>query len=261
MIVGQSYRRLLPVFVSRMQYRKTMSRTDRLFQLMQALRDLPPPATAQALAQETGVSERTIYRDIDTLRGLGAVIDGEAGFGFTLVEDATLPPLGFVPEEIEALVVGLKEVMEVADPSLAHAAQSALTKLKSRLPEAQAHRLKHAVLTAKRFHKPPEISIDAGVLRQAAWEERTVAFDYGDAKGQRTTREVDPLAIVFMQSAHCLMAYCHLRKDFRAFRLDRVINLDVTNGSFRPRRIPMLREYKARLEAEEKQSANPRAFD
>jgi len=238
-----------------------MSRTDRLFQLMQALRDLSPPATAQALAQETGVSERTIYRDIDSLRGLGAVIDGEAGFGFTLIEDATLPPLGFVPEEIEALVVGLKEVMEVADPSLAAAAQTALSKLKSRLPEAQAHRLKHAVLTAKRFHKPPEVSIDAGALRQAAWDERTVSFDYGDAEGRRSTREANPLSIVFMQTAHCLLAYCHLRQDFRAFRLDRMANLVVTDHSFRPRRIPLLREFKARLDAEQAQSANPRAFD
>lgn len=235
-----------------------MSRTDRLFQLMQALRDLPPPATAQALAQETGVSERTIYRDIDSLRCLGAVIDGEAGFGFTLIEDVTLPPLGFVPEEIEALVVGLKEVMEVADPSLENAAKTALTKLKSRLPEAQAHRLKHAVLTAKRFHKPPEITIDAGTLRQAAWEERTVAFDYGDAEGRRTTREVDPLSIVFMQNVHCLLAYCHLRTDYRAFRLDRMDNLKLSDRSFRPRRIPMLREFKARLQAEANPSANPR---
>lgn len=227
-----------------------MPRTDRLFQLMQALRDLPAPATAQALALETGVSERTIYRDIDTLRGLGAVIDGEAGFGFTLIEDATLPPLGFVPEEIEALVVGLTEVTQIGDPSLATAAKTALTKLKSRLPSAQAHRLKHAVLTAKRFYKPPKISIDASALRQAAWEERTIAVDYADAKSNQTTRELDPLTITFLDGTHCLLAYCHLREDYRVFRLDRMVDFTVTDRSFRPRRIPMLREFKARLEAE-----------
>lgn len=236
-----------------------MSRTDRLFQLMQALRDLPPPVTAQALAQETGVSERTIYRDIDSLRGLGAVIDGEAGFGFTLVEDATLPPLGFVPEEIEALVVGLNEVMEVGDPVLADAAKSALNKLKSRLPEGQAHRLQHAVLSARRFEKPPAPGIDASVLRQAAWDERTVGFHYADAKGARSSRRADPLSIVFMKTAHCLLAYCHLRQDFRAFRLDRMSDLEVTDRSFRPRRIPMLRAFKERLQAENEASANPRA--
>ena len=58
-----------------------MSRTHRLFQLMQHLRRLPPPVTAQQLADDMDVSLRTVYRDIDALRGLGAVIDGEAGFG------------------------------------------------------------------------------------------------------------------------------------------------------------------------------------
>jgi predicted DNA-binding transcriptional regulator YafY len=233
-----------------MHYTPTMPRTDRLFQLMQALRDLPPPATALALAQETGVSERTIYRDIDTLRALGAVIDGEAGFGFTLIEDATLPPLGFVPEEIEALVVGLREVMEIGDPALAKAAHSALSKLKARLPQAQAHRLRHAVLTAKRFDPPPPPGIDAGILRQAAWDEVTIRFNYADVTGAHTSRAADPLSIVFMQSSHCLLARCHLREDYRVCRLDRMRDLEVTDTSFRPRRIPMLRAFQARLRAE-----------
>jgi len=77
-----------------------MNRTHRLFQLMQTLRRLPAPVTAQALVDETEVSLRTIYRDIDALRGLGAVIDGEAGFGYTLIEDAALPPLGFTDDEL-----------------------------------------------------------------------------------------------------------------------------------------------------------------
>lgn len=227
-----------------------MSRTDRLFKLMQALRQLPPPVTARVLAQETAVSERTIYRDIDSLRGLGAVIDGEAGFGFTVIEDATVPPLGFVAEEIEALVVGLREVMEIGDPQLAKAAESTLSKLQARLPTGQAHRLQHAVLTAKRFNRPPAPGVDAGQLRQATWDERTVSFDYSDAEGRATNRKVDPLSIVFMQSSHCLMAHCHLRQDYRVFRLDRMANLLILNHSFRPRRIPMLREFSARLKAE-----------
>ncbi len=227
-----------------------MSRTDRLFSLMQALRNLTPPATAQSLAQETGVSVRTIYRDIDSLRGLGAVIDGEAGFGFTLIEDATLPPLGFVPEEIEALVVGLREVMEVGDPSLAAAAKSALSKLKARLPHGQAHRLEQAVLYAKRFNLPPPPGIDAGTLRQATWDEVTVEFAYADVQGHKTRRAVDPLSIVFMQESHCLLAYCHLRCDYRVFRLDRMSDMELTGGSFRPRRVPMLREFHLRLKQE-----------
>jgi predicted DNA-binding transcriptional regulator YafY len=150
----------------------------------------------------------------------------------------------------------LTEVTQIGDPALAKAAKTALTKLKSRLPAAQAHRLKHAVLTSKRFYKPPEISIDASVLRQAAWDEHTIAFAYGDAKGNQTTREVDPLGITFLDGTHCLLAYCHLRQDYRAFRLDRMDDLQITDRYFRPRRIPMLREFKKRLEAERTQTQN-----
>lgn len=235
-----------------------MTRTHRLFQLMQTLRRLPAPVTAAMLVAETGVSLRTVYRDIDALRGLGAVIDGEAGFGYTLIEDATLPPLAFTDDELEALVLGLREVTVIGDPALATAAQAALAKLKARLPARQTHRLQHAVLDARRFTRPPAPAIDVKALRAATWEEATVTFRYQDAKGAITRREVDPLSIVFMQDAHMLMAWCHLRQDFRAFRLDRMQELVLTGAHFRPRRVPMLRDFLARLRAEAEERAKDR---
>lgn len=226
-----------------------MSRTARLFQLMQALRSLPAPATAQLLSHEMDVSIRTIYRDIESLRGLGAVIDGEAGFGYTLIEDASLPPLGFEDDELEALVLGLREVMAVGDPALAKAADGALAKLRARLPEGQAHRLRHAVLSARRFNPPPAPTVDAKLLRKAAWDERRIRFDYSDALGAQTQREVYPLSIAYMQMSHCLLAWCHLRNDFRAFRLDRMQALEVLEESFRPRRVSLLRDYMDKMRA------------
>jgi len=233
-----------------------MSRTARLFQLMQALRSLPSPVTAERLAEETDVSIRTMYRDIESLRGLGAIIDGEAGFGYTLIEDATLPPLGFDDEELEALVLGLREVMQVGDPSLAKGAESALAKLGARLPEGQSRRLKHAVLTAQSFFPPPAPTVDAGILRRAAWDERRIRFHYADAVGAETQREAYPLSIVFMQSSHCLVAWCHLRNDFRVFRLDRMDALEVLEECFRPRRVSLLRQYWEKMRAESLECSN-----
>ncbi|MEO1138870.1 MAG: YafY family protein [Pseudomonadota bacterium] len=224
-----------------------MSRTNRLFQLMQTLRCLPPPATAQVLAEKLHVTPRTIYRDIDALRGLGAIIDGAAGFGYRLIEDAALPPLNFDDDELEALVLGLREVGEVGDETLSQAATSALAKLRARLPTSQAHRLDHAVLSARRFTPLPAPGIDAAKLRKATWEEKTIRFNYTDAESRHTSREVDPLSVVFMQSSLCLLAWCHLREDFRAFRLDRMRELDLTGASFRPRRAAMLRECLDRM--------------
>lgn len=221
-----------------------MSRTDRLFSLLQALRNLPNPVTAARLAQETGVSIRSIYRDIETLRGVGAVIDGTAGYGYVLTEDAALPPLSFGNDEIEALVLGLREVTEIGDPDLVKAAKSALSKLQARLPEGQAQRLKHSVLSAKRFTEFPTPTIDVSTLRGACWEEFEVAFAYMDAQGAGTQRTVKPLGITFMDRSNCLLAFCTLRHDFRAFRLDRMQDLQVTKTSFRPHRVSLLRDAK-----------------
>ncbi len=236
--------------VIKAKLRSDMSRTARLFQLMQALRSGPSPKTSVQLSQDLGVSARTIHRDIDALRGLGAVIDGEAGFGFTLIEDATLPPLGFTDDELEALVLGLREVQAIGDPGLADAAGAALRKLQGRLPPRQSHRLSHAVLAATRFSRPAKPTVDVSALRQATWDERVIAFSYADAKGDETERKVNPLSIVYMDRASVLLSWCHLRQDFRVFRLDRMQAMSVLDESFRPNRIPLLREALARLRAE-----------
>ena len=225
---------------------------------MTALRRLPTPVTAVQLADEMGISLRTVYRDIDALRGLGAVIDGEAGFGYTLIEDAALPPLAFEDDELEALVLGLRDVMVIGDPALAKAAEQALAKITARVPPRQAHRLQHAILDARRFVRPEPPRIDVAYLRAATWEEETVRFSYVDAKGAATTREVDPLGIVYLQDTNMLMAWCHLRQDFRVFRLDRMGDLVRTGRSFRPRRVPMLRDYTARLREEARAMAKDR---
>ncbi len=227
-----------------------MSRTARLFQLMQCLRSGAAPHTARELACDLNVSARTIHRDIDSLRSLGAVIDGAAGFGFTLIEDATLPPLGFNDAELEALVLGLREVEQLGDPDLAASAGAALAKLQGRLPPRQAHRLAHSVLSALRFSPPAKPTIDVTALRQATWDEVAITFGYTDAGGAQTRRKVKPLGLTYMDRSTILIAWCFLRGDFRSFRLDRMSDLQVTDQSFRPNRVSLLRVARARFACE-----------
>ena len=80
-----------------------MSRTARLFRLMDALRARRLPVTAAQLAAQLSFSVRTVYRDIQTLAELGARIDGDAGVGYVLRAGFFLPPLMFGEDEIEAL--------------------------------------------------------------------------------------------------------------------------------------------------------------
>jgi predicted DNA-binding transcriptional regulator YafY len=105
-----------------------MSRTTRLFRLMDALRGRRTPVTAAHLAKHLSVSARTIYRDVQALIDLGARIDGGAGVGYVLRKGFFLPPLMFGEEEIEALVLGARWVAGQGDPALARAAESVLAK-------------------------------------------------------------------------------------------------------------------------------------
>ena len=112
-----------------------MSRTERLLALMQQLRTGRRPRQAHELAQMLGVSLRTLYRDIDLLRAQGADIRGEAGVGYVLKKGGpTLPPLMFAEDEIEALVLGLRWVVQQPDPTLATSARSVLAKVEAVLP-------------------------------------------------------------------------------------------------------------------------------
>ena len=230
-----------------------MSRSDRLFQLIQCLRTLRPPIRAEQLADELGVSLRTIYRDIDALRLAGAVIDGEAGYGYVLQEDPALPPMMFSHDEMEALVLGLREVREVGDPVLAKAASNALSKLKASLPDRMRTELEHAVLYAKRYGERSDILIDISQLRSAAREEMEIKILYVDQANNETERNAFPLAIVYLEQTLMLLAWCGLRNDYRSFRIDRIQELQTTDRSFRPRRVSMLKNYLSILEGDHKQ--------
>ena len=220
-----------------------MPRSDRLLRLLQLLRTQPAPVTAARLAGLSGVSERAIYRDIAALRAAGAIIDGQAGYGYTLTEDATLPPQMLSRLEIEAVILGLTAVQAEGDADLAQAAAEALAKITAALPEQARHHARHAGLRAARVDPKPPLAIDPAAVRTAMWDERALQIDYADAEGRATERRIWPLSVVFFERVLIVLAFCTLRQDFRAFRLDRIRRLSITADSFRPRRAALLRQY------------------
>ncbi len=229
-----------------------MSRPDRLIRLLQTLRRLPSPVTASRLANEMEISERSIYRDIQSLRASGAIIDGAAGFGYTLTEDPSLPPMRFEADEVEVLALGLNTVAKLGNPDLTYAAQNALAKLEASLSEEMRVRLRHATVGTYILQQTPISGENFTLLREAVWDEQVVHLDYLDLKEQPSQRKIWPLAIYFFDKVHAIIAWCCLREDFRMFRLDRVQSIEVLDESFRPKRVGLLREYfeKTACEAE-----------
>jgi predicted DNA-binding transcriptional regulator YafY len=232
-----------------------MARSDRLFRLLSAFRLLPQPVTAARLAEETGVSERTLYRDIQSLRAAGALIDGEAGAGYTLTEDPALPPQMFTRLEVEALVLGLAEVAQSGDAMLAKAAAEAQAKIIATLPDRVQRQAIHAVSRSYRFEPRTPAPAHLHLLREAAWEERAVDLAYLDTSGQTTERRIWPLGTVFLDREVQVLAFCCLRQDFRRFKVAQMTNVSATDESFRPRRVALLRAFLDQLRTERSSTA------
>jgi len=222
-----------------------MSRSERLMHLLHVLRTLPSPATGEQLAREMQVSIRSIYRDIESLRAGGAEIAGERGYGYTLIEDGTLPPQAFDRIEIEALMLGLAEVRHMGDPALAKAAASVIAKVAATLPSRSQQHLLHAVSRVhrldNRYATLPGHYLNT--VREACWEELALDIRYKDQNGKESERRIWPLAIVYLDRMLVVLAWCCTRNDYRKFLVSRLLKADATGESFRPRRSAMLRTY------------------
>jgi predicted DNA-binding transcriptional regulator YafY len=213
------------------------------------MRVMPPPITAERLAAETGVSLRSLYRDIDSLRAAGARIEGERGYGYRLTEDYALPPQTFTRIEIEALVLGLSEVRHIGDPALAEAATAVLAKVAATLPDEREQQMFHAVSQVYRPDPRYALTADMALLRESSWHERAVVIRYSDKNGAPTERTIYPLSLAYSERVLAILAWCCLRRDFRIFRADRIEAAAPTGESFRPRRASLLRTYLERLNA------------
>ena len=223
------------------------SRAARLLHLLDALRRRRTAAPGAALAQDLGVSLRTLYRDIATLREQGADIAGDPGVGYLLKPGFMLPPLMFGADELEALLLGARWVSLQPDPELAFAAQSALARVAGTLPTDARLALETSGLMVPRPPQsaPPEAWLPA--LRRAIRAERKVALDYRDAEGQATRRIVWPFAMAFFEQARLIAAWCELRQDFRHFRADRVVALAETGESMPQRRHVLIRRWREQM--------------
>ena len=204
-----------------------MTRTQRLLTLLQHLRDSRRAVSASALAARLGVSLRTIYRDIETLRQQGADIRGAAGTGFMLHKtDFLLPPLMFDEDEIEALVFGIRATIVQGDDDMTAAARRLLGKIHDVLPEKWTARLAAQAfypLSGKKTTTCGAAEQQAlAHIRRALRGQSTLRFRYTDAAGQASARTVWPIALGYFEDARLLAAWCELRRDFRHFRCDRI---------------------------------------
>jgi predicted DNA-binding transcriptional regulator YafY len=220
-----------------------MSRAQRLLDLIQAFRRHRFPVSGASLANELGISLRTLYRDIETLRAQGAHIDGEPGFGYVLRPGFLLPPLMFSEDEIEALVLGGRWVAARTDEPLGKAARNAISKIAAVLPADLKRSLDASALLVGPVGRPGATELPR--IREAIRKERKMRIDYVDGEENITRRTIWPFALGFFEHARVIAAWCEIRLDYRHFRTDRIREVEISEVRYPRRRLTMLREWRA----------------
>lgn len=213
---------------------------------MQELRRHRAPVAAHGLAETLGVSVRSLYRDIATLREQGAAIEGEAGMGYVLRPGFVLPPLMFGEDELEALVFGLRLAEVHGDTALGDAAIDVLAKLRAVLPRALRDLADSTALLAAPAAPPPPCTVDLARVRKTIRARRKVEIAYADKGDRATERTIWPIALAFFERVRMVVSWCELRSDFRNFRVDRIARWTESREPIPRPREALLRAWRER---------------
>src|SRR5215510_3611086 len=218
---------------------RLMNRIDRLYAVVEELRAARRRGrTARQLASHFEVSVRTIERDLSALGQAGvplATKQGRSG-GYTLDRSMSLPPLNFTPREAAAVAVALSRSEHVL---FARDARSALQKIVAAMPERALEEARATADKVRLLVQPapsPDVELAEIILRAVRHNQR-LRIRYIDVGGVETEREIEPQHIVVGPNGSYLTAWCHLRRDDRVFRLDRIIDAEQTPSRPHPARI------------------------
>lgn len=226
-----------------------MRRSDRLFQIVQIIRHRQW-TTAAYLAERLGVSERTIYRDMQDLQLSNVPVISEAGFGYQLDQSFNFPPLQFTEEELTALVLGLQLTTQCTDQQLQRAAESLLNKVKENIPTRLLKQIQQTPLGVPYPLHDTNVSELIEPLRKATLNKQKVMIDYIDENQQDSNRTIRPLQLSFWGKVWTVIAWCELRNDFRNFRLDRIQQLELQPNYFLDEPGKQLSDFIAVMEAQ-----------
>lgn len=224
-----------------------MNRTDRLSAILIQLQS-KRIVKAQEIADRFEISLRTVYRDIRALEEAGVPIGAEAGVGYFLQESYHLPPVMFSTEEASALLFGEKLIEKMSDNKIKQDFYSALYKIKSVLRPDEKDYLEKlhdrvAVYNMNTMGDRYE-QLRLNEIKDALVNKKVLKIKY-EAKfvDDLVCREVEPIGLCNYSSRWHLFAWCRLREDYRDFRLDRILDFEVTSENYKGKQHISIGEY------------------
>ncbi len=204
--------------------------------------------TAREIAEMFSISLRTVYRDIRTLEEAGIPIVSEAGVGYSIMKGYSLPPTMFTHDEAVALLTAQKFVEKMADRSTNSAYANAMLKIRAVLKLSEKDSLEHLDPRIEVLKRTEGTSIGLNnetyqtILRSISdYLISTITYNTGNT-GKLTERNIEPIGVFFKDDQWYMIAYCHLRNDYRNFRLDRIEQIKLTNKRFKIDH-PTLKDY------------------
>lgn len=222
-----------------------MKRSNRLMELIQILRD-GRFHRAEDIAQKTGMSLRTVYRDMHTLAASGIPVEGLRGLGYQITAPVTLPPLNLTMAELEALHLGLSAVGEAYDNELREAARSLSSKIDAVLPEERTAAPKGWGFATYPFSDAAAGFRHMPAIRAAVRARQKLAITHCDSDGVETRRTIRPLALEYWGRVWTTTCWCESTSGFAEFRVDQISSLEILPALFVDETGKTLDDHRAR---------------
>lgn len=210
-----------------------MNRIDRLFNILTFLQS-KKYVPAEKIADKFNISVRTVYRDVKALCESGIPVSFEPSKGYFVVQGYFLPPVSFSSEEANALLLTESLVSGFTDKSIQTHYSSALSKIKAVLRGPQKEKLE-ILNTAIRIHTPECMVLNfeyLSILQTAISNATILEIDYKNKKEEVSNRRTEPIGLVFYAFTWHLIAWCHMRADYRDFKVSRILKLRNTDTAF-----------------------------
>lgn len=203
---------------------KDLNRLNRISALLVQLQSRPVVKSSE-MATRFGVSLRTIYRDMHTLSEAGVPICGNAGVGYSLVEGYRLPSLMFTKEEAMAFLTAEKVIEQITDTKNSNYFRQGMDKIRAALRSADKkylHDMDNSIAVYKNRNSGKGLPNSMQEILSSINEKLIIEIGYTNIDNVTTKRLLEAVGITYSHPNWYLSAWCHLREEYRMFRLDRI---------------------------------------
>lgn len=213
-----------------------MNRIDRLMGIITLLQSKKHQTLLQ-ITEHFNISERTVFRDLRAIGEIGVPVSFVPEKGYSVDPGFFLPPVSLTVEEANALSLAEPLIVRFADKSIQKHFGSALAKIKMVLGRSQQEKMDQSQATSAHFvpdnylHLMPSTEY-LSPLQSAIVNKTIVRIRYQNVQEEQSIREVEPIGLTFYSLNWHLIAWCHVRQDYRDFRISRIESMNVTLQPF-----------------------------